>query len=119
LDIQIEHRFSEADLSVWIDDKLAYDQPLRGQTRKHWNPFLGNIKETESMRIASGKHRVRVRIRSTPNKYEQTETIVGSFARNHPATLQINFQGRAKDMQLEFQKPGGETSTLSEPQAPE
>jgi len=119
LDIQIEHRFSEADLSVWIDDKLAYDQPLRGPTKKHWNPFRGNIKETESMRIASGKHRVRVRVRSTPDKYEQTEIIVGSFARNHPATLQINFQGHAKDMHLEFPKSGAEISPLSEPQAPE
>ena len=119
LDIQIEHRFSEADLSVWVDDKLAYDQPLRGQSKKHWNPFRGNIKETESMRIAPGKHRVRVRVRSTPERYEQTEAIVGSFAKNHLATLQINFQGHAKDMQLEFQKPGTETPTLPEPQAPE
>ena len=118
LDIEIEHRFSEADLSVWVDDKLTYDQPLHSQTKKHWNPFRGNVKETESMRIASGKHRVRVRVRSTSDKYEQTETVVGSFAKNHPATLLISFQGHAKDMQLEFQKPGGETSPPSEP-APE
>jgi serine/threonine protein kinase len=119
LAIQIEHRFSEADLSVWVDDKLVYDQPLRGQTKKRWNPFRGNIKETESMRIASGKHRVRVRIRATPDKYEQTETVVGSFAKNRPGTLQISFEGHAKDMHLEFQKSGAETSHLSEAQAPE
>jgi serine/threonine protein kinase len=118
LDIQIEHRFSEADLSIWVDDKLAFDQPLRGQIKKHWNPFRANVKETESVRIASGKHRVRIRVRSTPEKYEQTETIVGSFAKNHPATLLIDFQGHAKDMQLEFQKPGADNSPVSEP-APE
>ena len=119
LAIQIEHRFSDADLSVWVDDKLAYDQPLRGQSKKRWNPFRGNIKETESMRIASGKHRVRVRIRAIPDKYEQTETIVGSFAKNHAGTLQISFEGHARDMHLEFRKSGAETSPLSEPQAPE
>ena len=35
LNIRIEHCFSAADLSLWIDDKLAYDHPLRGQTKKH------------------------------------------------------------------------------------
>lgn len=119
LDIQIEHRFPEAELSVWVDDKLAYDEPLRGQVKRRWNPFRGNIKESESMRIASGKHRVRVRIRSTPEKYEQTETVVASFARNHPATLQISFHGHTKDMQLELQKTGLEPSPVSESQAPE
>jgi serine/threonine protein kinase len=118
LDIEIEHHFSEADLSVWVDDKLTYDQPLHGQTKKHWNPFHGNVKETESMRIASGKHRVRVRIRSTPEKYEQTETVVGSFAKNHPATLLISFQGHTKDMQLQFQKPSADVLPAPEP-APE
>ena len=119
LDIHIEHRFSEADLSVWVDDKLTYDQPLRGQAKKHWNPFRGHIEETESMRIASGKHRVRIRVRSTPDKYEQTETIVGSFAKNHPETLQISFEGHTRDMHVAFQKSGGETSLPSAPQAPE
>jgi serine/threonine-protein kinase len=118
LDIEIEHRFSEADLSVWVDDKLTYDQPLHSQTKKHWNPFRGNVKETESLRIASGKHRVRVRVRSTSDKYEQTETVVGSFAKNHPATLLIGFQGHAKDMQLEFQKPSADALPAPEP-APE
>jgi serine/threonine protein kinase len=118
LDIEIEHHFSEADLSVWVDDKLTYDQPLHSQTKKHWNPFHGNVKETESMRIASGKHRVRVRVRSTPDKYEQTETVVGSFARNHSATLLISFQGHTKDMQLEFQKPSADALPAPEP-APE
>ena len=118
LDIEIEHHFSEADLSVWVDDKLTYDQALHSQTKKHWNPFRGNVKETESLRIASGKHRVRVRVRSTPDKYEQTETVVGSFAKNHPATLLISFQGHTKDMQLEFQKPGADALPAPEP-APE
>ena len=118
LDIEIEHRFSEADLSVWVDDKLTYDQPLHSQTKKHWNPFRGNVKETESMRIASGKHRVRVRVRSTSDKYEQTETVVGSFAKNHPATLLISFQGHTKDMQLEFKKPSADALPAADP-APE
>jgi hypothetical protein len=39
LNIRFEHRFSAADFSLWIDDKLAYEHSLRGQTKKRWNPF--------------------------------------------------------------------------------
>ncbi|HXM23956.1 MAG TPA: serine/threonine-protein kinase [Terriglobales bacterium] len=100
LDIRIEHHFSAADLSLWIDDKLAYDHSLQAQTKKRWNPFRGNVKETETIRLAGGEHRLRVRVRSTLEKYEQSATISGSFAKGHPAILQINFDKRGKEMRL-------------------
>jgi serine/threonine protein kinase len=100
LNIRIEHRFSAADLSLWIDDKLAYDRPLRGQIKKHWNPFRVDVRETETVRLAAGKHRILVRVRSTPDKYEQSATILGSFVKDHPTILQINFERQGKAMRL-------------------
>jgi len=100
LNIRIEHRFSAADLSLWIDDKLAYDRPLRGQSKKHWNPFRLDVRETETVRLPAGKHHILVRVRSTPDKYEQSATISGSFTRDHPAILQINFERQGKAMRL-------------------
>jgi serine/threonine-protein kinase len=100
LNIHIEYRFSAADLSLWIDDKLAYDHPLRGQTKKHWNPFRVDVRETETVRLAAGKHRLRVRVHSTPEKYEQSATVSGSFAKGHPTILQINFERQGKAMRL-------------------
>ena len=100
LDIRIEHHFPEADLSLWIDDKLAYDHSLRGQTKKHWNPFRENVKETETVQLPTGPHLLRVRVRSAPEKYEQSATIGGSFVKDHPAVLQISFDKRAQGLQL-------------------
>jgi hypothetical protein len=100
LDIRIEHRFSSADLSLWIDDKLAYDRPLRGQVKKHWNPFRTDVRETETVRLTAGKHRILVRVRSAPDKYEQSATILGSFAKDHPAILKINFERQGNAMRL-------------------
>ncbi len=100
LDIRIEHHFPEADLSLWIDDKLAYDQPLRAQTKKHWNPFRENVKETETVQLPTGSHQLRVRVRSAPENYEQSATIGGSFVKDHPAVLQISFDRRAQGLQL-------------------
>ncbi|MGD0178696.1 MAG: serine/threonine-protein kinase [Terriglobales bacterium] len=100
LNIRIEHRFSAPELSLWIDDKLAYDRPLRGQIKKHWNPFRTDVRETETVRLPSGKHRILVRVRSTPDKYEQSGSILGNFTKDHPAILQINFERQGEAMRL-------------------
>lgn len=102
LNIRIEHRFSAADLSLWIDDKLALEHSLHGQTRKHWNPFRLDVRETETIPIASGTHRLRVRVRSTTDNYEQSAAISGSFAKGHPTILQINFERQGKGLRLEL-----------------
>jgi serine/threonine protein kinase len=100
LSIRIEHRFPSADLSLWIDDKLTYEHSLHGQTKKHWNPFRLDVRETEAVQLAAGKHRLRVRVHSTPEKYEQSATILGSFAKGHTTILQINFERQGKTMRL-------------------
>jgi serine/threonine protein kinase len=100
LNIQIEHRFQTADLSLWVDDKLAYDHALHGQTKKHWNPFRTDVRETETVHLAAGQHRLLVRVRSAPEKYEQSASILGTFAKDHPAILQINFERQGKAMRL-------------------
>jgi eukaryotic-like serine/threonine-protein kinase len=100
LNIRIEHRFSAAELSLWVDDKLAYDRPLRGQSKKHWNPFRMDVRETETVRLPSGHHRILVRVHSAPDKYEQSASILGSFTKDHPEILQINFERQGKAMRL-------------------
>jgi len=100
LNIRIEHRFSAAELSLWIDDKLAYDRPLRGQIKKHWNPFRMDVREAQTVRLPAGTHRILVRVRSTPDKYDQSATVLGSFSKDHPAILQINFERQGKAMRL-------------------
>jgi hypothetical protein len=100
LNIRVEHRFSAAELSLWIDDKLAYDRPLRGQTKKHWNPFRTDVRETHTVQLPAGTHRILVRVRSTPDKYEQSAVVLGSFSKDHPAILQINFERQGKAMRL-------------------
>ena len=101
LNIQIEHRFPVADLSLWVDDKLAYDHPLRGQPeKKHWNLFRTDVRETETVRLAAGQHRLMVRVRSATEKYEQSASILGNFAKDHPILLRINFERQGNAMRL-------------------
>ncbi len=100
LEIHIEHRFSSADLTLWIDDKMAYQHSLKGQSQKHWNPFRLDVRETESVRLSAGEHNLRIRVRSLPDQFDQSSTISGSFAKDRPALLQINFERQRKAMRL-------------------
>jgi serine/threonine protein kinase len=102
LNIQIENRFSQADLSLWVDDKLTYDRPLHAQGKKHWNPFRTDTRETETVHVAAGQHRLMVRVRSAPEQYEQSASILGTFAKDHPAILQISFERQGKAMRLDL-----------------
>src|SRR5262249_18347024 len=101
LDIRIEHRFPSADLSLWVDDKLAYDHPLHGQVQKHWNPLRTDVRETETVRLTAGTHRILVRVRSdSPEKYEQSAAVLGNFAKDHRSILKINFEHHGNAMRL-------------------
>jgi hypothetical protein len=39
-------------------------------------------------------------VRSTPENYEQSASIMGSFSKDHPEILQINFERQGKAMRL-------------------
>jgi hypothetical protein len=47
-----------------------------------------------------GRQRILVRMRSTPDKYEQSAAILRSFPKEHPAILQIDFERQGKAMRL-------------------
>src|SRR5258708_19865777 len=60
LEIEVEHKFAEAHLSIWVDDLLTYTHPLAGADKKHLVVFhhvQGN--EFHAVQISPGNHRLR------------------------------------------------------------
>jgi serine/threonine-protein kinase len=101
LDIRIDHPFAAARVSLWIDDELAYSHSLRGAARRRFIPF-GKAQGREFGRVplVAGKHRLRVRVQSSAETYDQQKRIVGSFAKGSEKTLLISFSGQHKNMQV-------------------
>ena len=61
LDIEVEHNFTQARLSVWVDDHSIYTHLLEGTDKKRLAVFHGvHGHESHAMQLAPGKHRVRV-----------------------------------------------------------
>ncbi len=99
--IKCQHGFRAAELSVWVDDDLAYTRTLTGGVKKRLGVFetvQGSFSET--IRVPAGKHVVRVRVSSPDEGYEQTKEIEGELVQDGRRTLDISFAGRSNDLYL-------------------
>lgn len=103
LDIEVEHKFAEATLSIWVDDTLTYTHPLEGSDKKRMVVFHKvEGHEFHAMQISPGKHNLRVRVESGTDSYDQSSTVEGDFASGKESTLKINASKRS-EMQLNLQ----------------
>jgi serine/threonine-protein kinase len=101
LQIEIEHHFSNATVSVWVDDGLVYKQSLLG--KKQWRALVlrkvvGH--QFQAVRVSPGSHQVRVRIQSTADSFDQSKVTSVAF-NSGISLLRITCGDR---LQLDFQK---------------
>src|ERR1019366_3691826 len=97
LEIEVEHNFAEAHLSIWVDDRLTYTHLLEGTDKKHLVMFhhvQGH--ELHAMQLSPGKHRLRVQVTSGGTAYDQSGTVAGEFASGKENVLRINFNKRGE-----------------------
>jgi serine/threonine protein kinase len=103
LEIEIEHKFADAHLSIWVDDSLTYTHPLQGTDKKHMVVFhqvQGH--EFHAVQVSPGKHRLRVEVTSGGAISDQSAMVEGEFASGRENVLRINFGKRGK-MNLSLQ----------------
>jgi serine/threonine protein kinase len=100
LEIEVDHKFAEANLSVWVDDSLTYTHVLEGTDKKRLGVFhhvQGH--EFHAMQISPGKHTLRVQVTSEAATYNQSAAISGDFATGQENVLRITFSKHG-DMNL-------------------
>ena len=103
LEIEVDHRFAEAKLSVWVDDHLSYTHPLEGTDKKRLVVFhhvQGH--ELHAMQVPAGNHHLRVRVTSDAVGYDQSATVTGEFASKQDNVLQVTFDKHG-DINLNLQ----------------
>jgi serine/threonine protein kinase len=103
LQIEIEHHFTNALASVWVDKVLVYTQSLQGdKTRRAllFRKVVGH--QFEAIRVPMGKHEVRVRIQSATDSYDQSKTMADALVRNE-STLRIICGNKRSELKLTLQ----------------
>jgi serine/threonine protein kinase len=103
LDIEVEHKFAEAHLSIWVDDRLTYTHLLEGSDKKHlvvFHKVQGH--EFHAMQIPPGKHSLRVQVTADADLSERSATIDGEFASGTEKMLRVVFN-KSGEMKLSLQ----------------
>jgi serine/threonine-protein kinase len=107
LEIEVEHKFPSAHLSIWVDDHLAYTHLLAGNAKKTLGVFhhvAGH--EFHAMQITAGKHRLRVQVIAAAGSgaaaYDGSTSLEGNFTGGQEIMLHVIF-AKNGEMNLSLQ----------------
>ncbi len=94
LEVQSEHSFLSAELSLRVDDDLVYEGGLAGVEKRRFFRKTVQGSFSESLRVPAGERVVRVRVHSDSEGYDQTSETTVEFQENQTQRLVIQFRGR-------------------------
>jgi hypothetical protein len=89
LKIRVQHGLRAAQLSIWVDDNLAYHGRISGAARKRFGLIPGAVQGSFSrtLRVTAGKHAVKMQVSAPSEGYEEVRTIEGQFPPNGDVAL--------------------------------
>ena len=92
LEIEVDHKFAEARISIWVDEELTYTHPLQGTQIKHMVVFRRvQGHEFHAVQIPAGKHRLRVEVSPGAGASDQSGMVEAEFAGGSEKMLRVQF----------------------------
>jgi hypothetical protein len=113
LHLKLQHDFRNAQVSVWVDDDLAYAGKITGSTRKKFgliptDSVQGNLSQILPVRV--GQHHIRLRI-EPDDAAMQEDSISGEFSAHIERDLVVS--ARHNGLSLSWQ--GSRNVTVEAP----
>jgi serine/threonine protein kinase len=104
LDLGVQHRFKDATLFLYVDDKIALERPLHGGVQRKLIVFNGvRGVESESVQVPAGKHVLRIRALSTDHSIDLAKTVTVDFVGGDNKSLQVTFEKHNSMMRLNWE----------------
>jgi predicted Ser/Thr protein kinase len=100
LRLSLVHRFTSGRVVVRIDGEPVLDQPLRGRG--------GKARWSHEVAVATGRHRVEVRVVSGNADYDDIDGIEMEFRPREVKDLRLGFSGLSRRLKLRFDEPDEE-----------
>jgi hypothetical protein len=106
LHLKLQHGFRSAQLSVWVDDDLAFGGKITGATKKRFGLIPTDAQQgsfSQIIAVRSGRRSIRVRIQPD-DAAPQEDNITGDFASNVERDLSVS--ARKNGLALSWQGTG-------------
>lgn len=101
LDLQVQHHFTDAQLSLWVDEHLTYSRALHGENKTRLVVVHGvQGYETAQVQVPTGKHSLRVHVQSSEDSFDESKTITAELAKGEDKTLRIDFDKHNREMRV-------------------
>jgi serine/threonine protein kinase len=93
--IQVESRFQQSDITVWVDDQAVLHRRLQSAVKKKFGLF-GGTHNPDSLRVqvAPGEHQMRIRVQARNPFYDQSHILSGNFPVGTERVLRVTFSKR-------------------------
>jgi serine/threonine protein kinase len=103
MQLALEHAFEEANVTVWIGDKQALSQTLRGEKKRMLMFQRTHGTFIDKLPVAAGQHLVRVRIQSPGESFDATQSVNGDFAKSAQYVLHARCDKKRKELKLDLE----------------
>ncbi len=106
LHLRLQHDFRNGQVSVWVDDDLAYSGKITGSPKKRFgliptDSVQGNLSQVIAVR--SGQHNIRLRI-DPDDAAMQEDSIIGDFSSHTERDLAVS--ARHSGLSISWQGTG-------------
>ena len=106
LHLKVQHDFRNAQVSLWVDDDLAYASKVTGSTRKRFgliptDSSQGNL--SQIIPVRSGRHTIRLRIEPDEGTMQE-DSISGDFSNHTERDLAVS--ARHSGLSISWQGSG-------------
>jgi len=93
LNVVCHHSFRAAELSVYLDGRLVYEDEITGSTKKRYGVLDKRVEGrfSKSLKVSPGDHVAQVHLKSADG-FEQTKSCGVSLRPGNDATILINAQ---------------------------
>jgi hypothetical protein len=115
LNLVCRHNLQSADLSVYVDGKPVFADRVSGAVKRRFGFLDKKVEGTLSkvLSVPPGRHDVKVELKSSPERFDQTRQIAVNLVSGREATIVITAQ--RGELALAYQGSPADSDKDSEP----
>lgn len=88
--VELRQPFSECVMSIWVDEKLAYKNRIRGEKKSRFlHMGSSSAGYLTLVQVPVGNHAVKVEVNGVEGDYDASGSLSGTFSKEHDQKLRV------------------------------